>query len=291
MIDVFNAKKQFDDYVVFENVNLKIKDGSIFGLVGINGAGKSTLLRSIAGVYCLDEGTIFLDNQIIYENPKVKGDIMFLPDEPFKDLYVTGNKLKNMYKIFYTNFDDRIFNELMGIFKLSPKKRIVSFSKGMRRRLFLALAFAVKPKVLLLDEAFDGLDPLARLRLKKKMVEYVEEFNLTIIISSHSLRELEDICDSYAILDQKHIISSGVLEDNVSKYCKLQLAFNKEMGKNDFAFLKPLSLDIKKRVVNIVFEGTLEQYFEQINKLNPLFIDELPLNFEDFFISNVKEDE
>lgn len=289
MITIEHLKKCFGSYVVFENVSLSIEQGSIFGLVGINGAGKSTLLRCISGVYAPEEGRILLDDEIVYDNSKVKENIMFVPDEPFASVYTKGTDLESTYSSYYPSFDHGLFNELLNDFQIDKNKRINTFSKGMKRRLYLALAFAVKPKILLLDEAFDGLDPAVRLKVKKILIKAVEEDKMTTIISSHALRELEDICDSYAILDNKHIISSGMLGENVNACFKVQMAFQEVKNKNDFAYLNPISCEIEGRVVTLVIRGKREDYQTLLEKNNPLFIDDLELNFEDFFISNVED--
>ena len=212
MLEINNLTKRFDKFVVFDNISLKIADGSIFGLVGINGAGKSTLLRCIAGVYHPEQGEIFFNSQPVYENIAVKKDFFFLPDEPYASVYMTGIKLESIYSSYYHEFDHALYDEILKMFQIDKSKKINTFSKGMKRRLYLALAFACKPKLLMLDEAFDGLDPLARLELKKILIKKVEEENLTVIISSHSLRELEDICDSYALLDDPGIQPEEVLK-------------------------------------------------------------------------------
>ena len=289
MITIEHLKKCFGSYVVFENVSLSIDQGSIFGLVGINGAGKSTLLRCISGVYASEEGKILLDGEVVYDNSKVKENIMFVPDEPFASVYTKGTDLESTYSSYYPSFDRGLFNELLNDFQIDKNKRISTFSKGMKRRLYLALAFAVKPKILLLDEAFDGLDPAVRLKVKKILIKAVEEDKMTTIISSHALRELEDICDSYAILDNKHIISSGMLGENVNACFKVQMAFQEVKNKNDFAYLNPISCEIAGRVVTLVIRGKREDYQALLEKNNPLFIDDLELNFEDFFISNVED--
>ncbi len=290
MLEINNLTKRFDKFVVFDNISLKIADGSIFGLVGINGAGKSTLLRCIAGVYHPEQGEIFFNSQPIYENIAVKKDFFFLPDEPYASVYMTGKKLESIYSSYYHEFDHALYDEILKMFQIDKNKKINTFSKGMKRRLYLALAFACKPKLLMLDEAFDGLDPLARLELKNILIKKVEEDNLTVIISSHSLRELEDICDSYALLDNKNIKSSGFISDEMEACFKVQMAFSEKKNREDFAFVNPLSVEINGRIVTLVIRGKREEYDEKFKLLNPLIIDDLPLNFEDFFISNVQEE-
>lgn len=288
MIKIEGAQKSFGKYVVFENLELTIDEGTVFGLVGINGAGKSTLLRSISGIYALDKGRILIDGEEVYENPRAKAKIFFVPDEPYTTLSITGERLKNTYKAYYSSFDEKIFYDVLSMFELSSKKRISTFSKGMKRRLFIALAFAIQPKILLLDEAFDGLDPFARLQLKEKLIDLVEKNKMTVIISSHSLRELEDICDRYAILDNKRFISNGNIGEDLNRYRKYQLAFEREHKKEDFAKFNPLTISISGRVVTMIVPVGKEELEKEIKEMNPILIDDLPLNFEDFFISNVK---
>ena len=197
MIELIGISKGYENKKsVLKNASLTISEASIFGLVGINGAGKSTLLRLLAGVMKADEGEVRIDGENIYENEKIKKQIFFLPDEPYYTSNVSASGLADLYRAAYA-FDDTVFAEYLDKFKLNAKSPIRNFSKGMKRQVFVALALAVKPKYLLLDEAFDGLDPLARLVLKKALIRMVEEDGSSVIISSHSLRELEDFCDSY----------------------------------------------------------------------------------------------
>jgi ABC-2 type transport system ATP-binding protein len=216
MIEVINLGKRFDKKWVLNDLSLTINDGSIFGLVGINGAGKSTFLRLLSGVYKADGGSIDFDGKCVFDSTEVKKEIFFLPDDPFYSTNTKGNDLLELYRTMYT-VDDVTFHKYMNLFNLNAKAPINNFSKGMRRQLFIALALSVKPKYLFLDEAFDGLDPLARLTFKRAIIELCEETNCTVIISSHSLRELEDICDSFGLLDHGHITSSGGISEEIEK--------------------------------------------------------------------------
>ena len=208
MIEIRNLCKSFKDKEVLRNLNVTIKDGEVFGLVGINGAGKSTLLRLISGIYKADSGYVLVDDVDAYENEDIKKHFFFLPDEPYYGTNTTPRSLVEIYKTFYP-LDERKYFNYLDYFKLPVDKKMNNFSKGMKRQVFVSLALAIKPKYLLLDEAFDGLDPLARLACKRAIIELVEEKQTTVIISSHSLRELEDICDSYGLLDNMEISSSG----------------------------------------------------------------------------------
>lgn len=291
MLEVINLEKKFDKFIVFENVSFNLKQSSILGLIGINGAGKSTLLRTIAGVYKADEGQALFAGQPIYDNSIVKQDVFFLPDDLINRVWMTPNDLKKIYEINYPNFSNDKWNKLVDKFAIKEKKRIFNFSKGMKRRVFVALAIASNAQLILFDEAFDGLDPLARLEMKEELIKYVEDKEASVIISSHSLRELEDFCDSYAILDNHKLKSFGEMDDAVDKFYKLQVVYEKLPAEDLFKKLKPRYYSIEGRVVTIVIGDDYEEKLKIIQDSKPLLIDELPMNFEDFFIYSVKGEE
>jgi len=287
MIKITNLSKNFGTKSVLNNLSLEIKEGSILGLVGINGAGKSTFLRLLSGVYKADNGTIMYNDEEVYENEKVKKQIFFLADDPYYTVNTKGIDLFHLYETFY-DADEEVFMKYMDLFKLNPYKAINNFSKGMRRQLFIALAISVKPRYLLLDEAFDGLDPLARLAFKRAIIDLNAESKCTVIISSHSLRELEDICDTFGILDKGYIISSGEINEEIEKIHKYQIAFNKEMEENDFSDLDLLSFTKIGRIVKIVVKGESEEIMKKLTDMKPLLIDEIEITFEEFFIYEVE---
>ena len=286
MIRISNLSKSFTDKVVLKNLDLEIKDGEVFGLVGINGAGKSTLLRLISGVYKADGGSIIIDGEEVYENEKVKKDIFFLPDEPYYAANTTPLSLVSLYETFY-EFDKEIYLNYLKIFALPLKKSMHNFSKGMKRQVFISLALAIKPKYLLLDEAFDGLDPLARLTFKRALIDLVESKKTTVIISSHSLRELEDICDSYGLIDNMGISSSGNISDALDKIHKYQVAFEHIMDKDDFD-MKFISYHQDKRIIKVVVKDDYDTFVEKMSKFKPLIIDEIKIDFEELFIIEVE---
>lgn len=286
MIEIKNLCKSFDDKKVLNNLNLKIEDSKIFGLVGINGAGKSTLLRIMCGIYKADRGSVLIDGENVYENENAKSKIFFLPDEPYYGLNTTPYNLKDLYKEFY-DFDVNEYFKLLSDFKIPLKKSMNNFSKGMKRQVFVSLALAIKPKYLFLDEAFDGLDPLARLTFKRAIIDLVEEKKTTIIISSHSLRELEDICDSYGLLDNKEISSSGDINEEINKKHKYQVAFKTQYQKEDFD-MNFISYKQDGRIIKVVTEDDYETFKEKMNKYNPLIIDEIEIDFEELFIIEVE---
>ena len=286
MIKIENLSHSFGKNVVLEDVNMEAKEASILGLVGINGAGKSTLLRLISGVYVPQKGTVTYDDKSPLD-AETRRDIFLLPDDPYYTNSTTCKELFEMYKNFYPNIDKTVFDEIMTEFRLPKNKAIKSFSKGMRRQAFVALAFAVAPKYLLLDEAFDGLDPLARKMFKDRLKKLIEDKGSTVIISSHALKELEDFCDSYVMIDSKHIMSSGSMLEKSMDLCKFQMAFTNEINEMTFATLPVKSLKIVGRFATIVLEGNEYDMRAKLEALSPAVIDRLEVNFEEAFIGDI----
>lgn len=286
MIKISNLSKSFTDKMVLKNLNLEIKDGEVFGLVGINGAGKSTLLRLMSGIYKADNGSILIDGEEVYENEKIKNQIFFLPDEPYYAPNTTPLSLIGLYETFY-DFDKDVYLKYLKKFALPLKKSMHNFSKGMKRQVFISLAITIKPKYLFLDEAFDGLDPLARLEFKRALIELVSDNNMTVIISSHSLRELEDICDSYGLIDNMEISSSGNINDELEKVHKYQVAFEHIVDKDDFD-IDFISYQQDKRIIKVVVNEEIEEFTKKIEKYKPLIIDEIQIDFEELFIIQVE---
>lgn len=289
MIEIKNVDKSFFKKPVLSKINLTIQKGSIFGLVGVNGSGKSTLLRLIADVYKPDQGAIYIDGEDVKENEKAKAKIFFLPDEPYYDLKTTPQSLSEFYQAFYP-LNEKKLDAILEEFSIDKKANIHNFSKGMKRQVFLALAIAIEPEYLLLDEAFDGLDPLARIKCKEYLIDLVEDKKTTIIISSHSLRELSDICDSFGIIDQNHILLEGNLQEKVSMYHKYQVAFLKEISKEMIPF-PILQFKKDKRIVSFVCQLDEEEVSKQLEELAPVMIDELTIDFEELFILEVTREE
>ena len=287
MIEIRGVHKSFKEKEVLKDINLTINDGKVLGLCGINGAGKSTLLRIISGVYKADLGDVLIDNESSYDNEKVKKDVFFLPDEPYFDYNTTPKSIVKIYEALY-NLDLDVYYKNIEHFKIPLNKKIIKFSKGMKRQVFISIAFAIKPKYLLLDEAFDGLDPFARMYFKREIVDMVSDNNTTVIIASHSLRELEDICDTFAIIDKNKIAASGELFESLDKIHKYQIAFSEKIDKDKFPpIYKTYHQD--ERIVRIVTNVSIDELNEKIKDLNPLFIDELNVNFEEMFNTVIEE--
>ena len=289
MIEIQNLSHCLGGKTVLRDIDLKITDNTILGIVGINGAGKSTLLRLLAGVYLPDAGSIKYDGRSPAEADTRK-DIFFLPDDPYYTSFMTPNTLFDFYKCFHPNMDRETYEGLLREYKIDQKGKVRNFSKGMRRQVFIALALAVKPKYLLLDEAFDGLDPLSRKIFKDAIISLVEEGQTTVLIASHSLRELEDFCDRFILIDSNVIKSQGDIAEHVGSLCKFELAFTEAVGEDAFAGLPIVSLVVKNRFVQIVLRGESEEMREKLEVLSPAVMDEMPLDFEETFIYDVKKE-
>lgn len=283
MIEIKGLGKSYGPKKVLENVNVTVPDASVFGLVGINGAGKTTLLRMMADVLRPDEGTVEYDGENIAGNAKKRKELFFLPDEPYYTAGTTVEKLVALYKSFYA-FDDELFARYEKLFSLERRTPIRNFSKGMKRQAFAALALACRPKYLLLDEAFDGLDPLARLELKRGIISLE---GTTAVISSHSLRELEDICSGFALLDGGAVADAGDLAETLAQVHKFQAAFDEPVPRERFPF-ECLSFESEGRVVRFVVRGEREEIVSALKALSPIFVEEIKVDFEELFLCEVK---
>ena len=284
MIQVNNVTKKFGSFTALNNMSCKISDGCIYGLIGSNGAGKSTFLRLITGVYKPDEGQVLLDGEPVYENPAAKAKIAYVPDELF---FLPGSSLNRMAKLYAAVFPDfsfERFQELVKLFGLSPKAPVNTFSKGMRRQGATLLALACRPKYIFFDETFDGLDPVMRNVVKQLITTDVLERQATAIITSHSLRELEDTCDQLSLLHKGGIIFESDIQDLKTTLFKLQVGFKKPFSREMFSALDILSYSARGSVATFIVRGDREKTVELIRAHSPVLLDVLPLTLEEVFI-------
>lgn len=283
MLKIDQLCKNFGDNQVLKDLDLEIQDGSIFGLVGVNGAGKSTLLRMIAGVYEPEQGMILLNGSDTYEDEKIRKEIAFVSDEQYYPIGSTIKSVKTLYECMY-DFDNEMYSKLLNIFQLEESMSILNLSKGNKRRVSLLFALSIQPKLLLLDEAYDGLEPLIRLKFKKLLIELIDEENIIVIISSHNLKELEDICDSFGILEDGKMLSYGDLSSSKEEINKYQVVFNDIQDDGAFNIFDILHKENEGRVYKLVIKGNEDEVKEKLNSLQPILIDVLPVNFEELFI-------
>ena len=284
MINLKNINKQFDEKAVLENINWKVPKASIYGLVGPNGAGKSTLLRIISGVLKADEGTVLVNGVDVYDNPSIKKHILFVSDDPFFLPQSTIKEMRQFYELFYPSFNDSMYHSLLKKFGLSDTDKISDFSKGMKRQASIILALSCSPDILLLDEAFDGLDPVMRLNLKRIIANELMNREMTVIISSHNLRELEDICDRIALLNNHTITIQDEIESIRNQYHKIQLAYTNPIDDNVLHDLNPMYFDKRGNVYMIVLKGDLEDKMKQIKETQPVLCEEIPITMEEVFV-------
>ncbi|MBR3228415.1 MAG: ABC transporter ATP-binding protein [Erysipelotrichaceae bacterium] len=283
MLKINNISKGFGETEVLKDLNLEINESSIFGLVGVNGAGKSTLLRCINGIYKPETGSIEFEGRDTYEDVEVRKEIFFANDEPYYPLASTLKSLKEFYSSYY-DLDEEIYHRTLKEFGLDENKQISSFSKGMKRQALLLFALSVRPKLLLLDEAFDGLDPLVRHKLKKSLYDFIEDNGSIVIISSHNLKELEDICDSFGILENGHISTYGDLLESKQNINKYQVAFRETVNESIFDSFNVIQMNKEGSVYSLVIKGNREEIMEELRKYDPVVLDCLSVNFEELFI-------
>lgn len=282
MIEVRNLQKSYGKKSVLQDVNMTIPQGSVFGMVGVNGAGKSTLLRLMAGVLKADAGGVYYEGEEVFENEKKKRDIFFLPDDPYYSSGTTGAQLAQLYSAYY-DFDKNLFSSRCELFELDKKAPLHNFSKGMKRQMFLSLALAARPRYLLLDEAFDGLDPKSRLECKRALIALGDEQNCTTVIASHSLRELTDICTHFALISGGRVADSGDLQEKLGTVYKFQVGFSQEATPDLFPF-PCLKCECNGRVAQIIVRGDREEIVHKLEALSPLFAEEIPVDFEEYFL-------
>lgn len=291
MIEVNNLSFEIDGRKILKDINLKIEEGKIFGIIGPNGVGKTTLLRCLTGIYDGTSGNVSYDGQKVYDNPDVKNKIGYVADENIMQTNFKVREILKYYKYSYTNFDEKKFNELNEIFKVPTNKFIFQLSKGMKMRLSIMLAFSINAKYLILDEPTSGLDAILKNKLLKIFLDEVFENNTSIIISSHHLGELERICDDVAILDEGIISYENSVENMKKKIKKIQVAFNEPVYEEDLNLKGIFKINKVGRVFNIITDEYDEEFISSLKKFNPLFIEEIDLSLEDIFIYKVdKED-
>lgn len=283
MIQTNNLTKTFDKFTAVDNISCNIPDGCIYGMVGSNGAGKSTFLRLITGVYKPDNGTILFDGEPIYDNPQTKSRISYVPDDLFFLQNSNIHKMAEFYKNIYPNFDKERCSYLTEAFKLDAKKSINMFSKGMRRQAAIILVLSSKPDYMFFDETFDGLDPVMRNLVKGLICQDVLERKATAIITSHSLRELEDICDQLALLHHGGLVLENDVSDLKTSQFKVQVAYGYDYDESLFNNISYSHFKKTGSVTTMLVKGDKDETIRSLNALKPILLDVLPLTLEEVF--------
>lgn len=289
MIDIRNLTKRFGKITAVNDVSLQIEDNQVFGLVGTNGAGKSTLLRMVSGILRQDAGSIEVSGQPVYDNPQVRQDIFFIPDDPYFFRNGSAEDMRNFYRTVYPDFDPDRFDRLLRDFSLDPRRRIQNYSRGMKKQLAVLCGLCSNARYLLCDETFDGLDPVMRQAVKTIFANDMDERGLTPVISSHNLRELEDICDHVGLLHGGGLLLSRDLASMKLGLQKVQCVFaDQEDAEKALSGLELLNHDIRGRLHTLTIRASREEILSRFDSLDMIFFELLPLTLEEIFISETE---
>jgi ABC-2 type transport system ATP-binding protein len=284
VIQFNSVSKSFEGRDAVENIHLHVQKGSIYGLLGTNGAGKTTLLKLLAGIYVPDSGSVSVDNASVFENSYIKQRIFFIPDQPFFFSHYTLHDMGEFYKKVYEHWNQERYELLVSAFKIDEKRKLHKFSKGVQRQAAFILALSTMPEILLLDEPMDGLDPVVRKNVKSLIIEDVASREMTVLISSHNLREVEDICDYIGILHNGELLIEKDLDDLKSDTHKIQIAFKEEAPDQLFSGVKLLHQEKRGSVLICIVKGKESEIVEKAMKYQPVILDILPLTLEEIFI-------
>lgn len=285
MIVAENLGKKFWNKTVIRQMNCAIKEGSIYGLVGANGAGKSTFLRMLAGVYQPSEGKAEINGEAVFDNAKIKKEIVFIPDELYFFPNYNFRMMADYYASLYEHFDRHRFQMLCDHFKLDTEARIQNFSKGMKRQGALILALSTRAHYFFFDETFDGLDPVMRSLVKSVLSEDVAQRNSTVLLTSHNLRELEDLCDHMGLLVEGRIMFESDIDSLKTEMFKVQIALpDKTFDRDEFRQLKVLYYKKSGSIATMIVKGDRELVTDVLRSKQPIILDLLPLSLEEVFI-------
>ena len=282
MIEVRNVMKEFDGFRALDDMSMTVPTGSVYGLVGPNGAGKSTIIRHLTGIYRQDAGEITIDGAPVFENPEVKSRIAYIPDDIFYYANASIREMMDFYRSIYPHFDAERFKKLADVFGLDPKRQMRRLSKGMQKQAAFWIAVSLRPEIPILDEPVDGLDPVMRRRIWSIIMADVAENGTTVLVSSHNLRELEDVCDSVGIMNKGKIMIERSLNELQENIVKIQLALPD--GESLPEGLDILHKSNTGRLQSLIMHGTQEELTEKLQSAHPLFIDAVPLTLEEIFI-------
>lgn len=289
MIEIRECSKKFEKICAVKDVSLEIGDREVFGLVGSNGAGKSTLLRIAAGIMKPDKGEVIIDGEPVFENEKAKENLFYISDNTYFPANYSPRDMAGFYRHYYTHFDIPRFFKLMKLFHLDEKRKINTFSKGMKKQLLVILGISSGTKYLFCDETFDGLDPVMRQAVKSLFASEIMNREFTPVIASHNLRELEDICDHVGLLHKGGILLSRDLEDMKFHIHKVQCVMtDREKEKEIEKELDVLKIKKQGSLLLITARGTRTEIMGRIQSKNPLFCEVLPLTLEEIFISETE---
>ncbi len=283
MIKVQNVDKAFDGFTALRNLDLNVKKGSIYGLVGTNGAGKTTLIKHVTGILKQDKGSITIEDAPVYENLKIKQRMGYIPDDLYFFASYNLKESARFYQSIYPGWNGERYNHMVKQFELSEKRKLSKFSKGMQKQAAFILTMSSMPDYLILDEPIDGLDPIIRKLVWKYVVEDVAEREMTVLVSSHNLKEMEGICDSIGILNKGEMMIERDLDELKSDIHKIQVAF-RDKKENPYEGLNVLHKESRGTVDLLIVRNRKDLVEKVISESNPVIFDLLPLSLEEIFI-------
>lgn len=284
MINVSSVTKYFDDFKVLSDFSLNVPKGAIYGLIGPNGSGKTTIINHINGVLKPDGGSITIDGEPVWENDDVKKRVLNISDDWFYYSTFTIKQMAKFYEDIYNSFNRERYEKLKEVFGIEETKQIRKLSKGMKKQVAFWLSLSSMPDILILDEPLDGLDPVMRKQVLNLVIADVADRGLTVLVSSHNLRELEDICDWVGIIHNGQMICEKPLDDLKGNIFKYQAAFGEDVTTQINALDGLLHLSKTGSVYSIIIKGDSEKAHKAIKKLNPILCEKISLTLEEVFI-------
>lgn len=291
MIEIKNLTKAFGKFVAIDDIGFHVEPSSICGLIGYNGAGKTTLLKTAAGIYQPTSGSVLIDGENVFDNANVRRNLFYIPDDLYFPFNITASGLGKFYEGYYPDFNMETYSRILEIFGLDKKSKIQSFSKGMQRQAEIAIGLSIGAKYLLLDESFDGLDPEKRNITKKLLLEYVAEKDCSMIISSHNLAEVADLCDKVVLVNGKKIKINSSLDDLNKQYARFELVFSNPVDKSDFEKIDYIEISIDNCSVSLSFNAKLEEAEMTLKEMSPLSINRFEMTLEEIFLAELEEKE
>lgn len=284
MIKISGLIKRFEDTEALTSLTMKVNKGSIYGLLGSNGAGKTTLLKTLAGIYQEDEGEVQINEEPVFENESLKQRLIMVPDTLYFFPGFTVEEMADFYRKIYHRWTEERYRQLESVFGISRQQKIQKLSKGMQRQVAFWLSLSVMPDIMILDEPLDGLDSVMRQKVKNLLVQDVAEREMTIIISSHNLREMEDFCDHVGILHQGKLLLEKDLDELKKDIHKIQIAFKETPPEEMFQKMNILHTEKRGSVHLMIIRGVKEKLIEEFKAFQPVIVDILPLTLEEIFI-------
>lgn len=289
MIEVKNLTKKYGKFVAIENLSLSVGKSSVYGLVGYNGAGKTTLLKTIAGIFRPDAGSVTIDGKDVFSHADARRKMFYVPDDLYFGYNYSIEKMAKFYAGYYPDFSYETLDKLCGVFKLDKTAKINSFSKGMQRQAAMILGMSTLPEILLLDESFDGLDPAKRNLMNSMLIEYAADRECSIIVSSHNLHELVDICDHIALINGKKIVLDCSVDEMSASRCKFRVVFNDEKEESDFSDFDIKHFEKEGKIVTLSLGGNTEENEEKLKNMSPLLVEKYPLTLEEIFLEEMED--